>query len=615
MPRLLINIITRACYDKAFKRLAGWRGMGPTPSDSEAWTFKISGHAGIFGVCCAEKSGKTTHQTARFLLHYFPEKTEPEVEVLNLHAAAMTQHPDYLDNVRDFACLPEMRDPFLMGQLTFTIGAGDSHLSLRLEAPSRKQVIASDGIPLPEGAPGAFLVLPGACEEDFPAFDVVSDLFLGICAAVSFTLTSTPQFYCRMEKTGRTLSYNADGEINVQESFTAPLISETFGYGDIQAMEAAAEPDNETTLPGSHTWHTDLPMPPCASTLPWRAAAAMITELDSGVPVVWDKRPQLIVLTGFLGAGKTTFINNFVEYHTGRNSPVAVVQNEIGETGVDGRLLESECSVVEIDEGCVCCTLAGQLSTGISKLLEAFTPNAIVLETTGLANTFNLLDEIHELRGQVRFDSVTTIVDCANAMDSLEAFEVARDQVRAADIILLNKTDLVTPAQCEAVATKVNQLNPDALCLRTHHGSTNPGLLYGDAVDGEETTQHPLSTTPHTSHGEEGIGTVKITFDAPVNREAFMAALNELPTDILRVKGIIRFDDMDDAHVCQYVGGRLDLSRHTTPTQAPGFVIVIGRNIHSQKLPGVLNNGHLSPRRPHDDPHRLIFSGSPCGHH
>ena len=619
LPRLLINIITRACYDKEFKKLAGWRGMAPTQSDRESWTFKLKGHRGIFGIGCEEKEGNDKNQTARFLICHFPDREdEGLVDLLNLHAATTAQQPDFLDKVRDFAYWPEMTEPFLVGHLTLSLGHDASRLLLSLEAPSKKRIIALDGIRYPGKAEEEYLVAPGDCEENFPAFDLASALFNAICAAVTYTIEAPPCFYRRSEKPGQIVFYNANGEVSAQETDELPLITETVGYGNTSRIEEDSAEAPVTPLLCDTTWREGEAIPETVPAVIWQAATPYTALLNITTPLL-DKRPQLIVLTGFLGSGKTTFINNFVEYHNSRNNFVAVIQNEIGETGLDGKLLETNCNVVEIDEGCVCCTLAGQLSAGITELLDQFTPEAIILETTGLANTFNLLDEIDELKELVRFDSVTTIVDCANAPTSLETYDVARDQVRAADIVILNKTDLAGAEQTREVEEKVRHLNSRALLLQTSHGNISPGTLYNDALDPDAGPAHApgphMETGHHVCHGEEGIDSIKIPFVQPLERETFLATLKELPPEILRVKGILRFDDTEEAEICQYVGGRLDLSRHAGPFDKTGFLIVIGRDIHNQQLPGVLHDAYHSTGRPHDGAHRPLFPGCACGHH
>ena len=122
-----------------------------------------------------------------------------------------------------------------------------------------------------------------------------------------------------------------------------------------------------------------------------------------------DERPPLIILSGFLGAGKTSFLQHFIEYQTQCSRFVAV----IGEVGLDGKLLDD--TITEIDEGCVCCSLVGNLKRAVNGILSSFQPDYIILETTGAANPLNLLDEIVELEAQVRYDCTVTVVDGLNS--------------------------------------------------------------------------------------------------------------------------------------------------------------------------------------------------------
>jgi hypothetical protein len=166
---------------------------------------------------------------------------------------------------------------------------------------------------------------------------------------------------------------------------------------------------------------------------------------------------------------------------------VAFVSVWIGEIGLDGKLLDYDYAVTEIDEGCVCCTLVGNLKKAIHQILSSFHPDYTVLETTGLANPYNLLDEISEVDDMVRFDSITTMVDGVNVEKSLEEYDVARNQIKAADILLLNKKDKLTKMQLDRIKQKIKAVNSSAPIIETTHGDVNPALIYGvDLQDNPE---------------------------------------------------------------------------------------------------------------------------------
>jgi G3E family GTPase len=303
-----------------------------------------------------------------------------------------------------------------------------------------------------------------------------------------------------------------------------------------------------------------------------------------------DVRPSLIVLTGFLGSGKTSFLRNFIEYQVQMNRFVAVIQNEIGAVGLDGKLMEDDVTVTEMDEGCVCCSLIGNLKSAIAQILSEFQPDYIVLETTGLANPFNLLGDLEELSEKVRFDSVTTVVDAAGATATIDEYAVARDQVRAADILLINKIDLVSKPALGRLRDCLAILNPRAALVTATQGNIPPGLLYGtDPLDEvgnfSEKRSRAVPAAPRPTHRQEGVQSLKITFDAPLDRDAFLRSMKEkVSPTVLRIKGILEFTDASGPCVFQYVSGRYELSPFTNPSVPDRFLVFIGTSLDSTSI-------------------------------
>src|SRR5690349_14053189 len=176
------------------------------------------------------------------------------------------------------------------------------------------------------------------------------------------------------------------------------------------------------------------------------------------------------VLTGYLGAGKTTLLNRILTENHGRK--YAVVINEFGELGVDNDLVvDSDEEVFEMNNGCVCCTVRGDLIRivgGLMKRRGRF--DGIIIETTGLANpapvaqTF-FIDE--GVRSKTRLDAIVTVVDAKHILQRLEDSHEAADQIAFADVIVLNKTDLVSPAELEQVDARLRQINRFAVIHRT----------------------------------------------------------------------------------------------------------------------------------------------------
>src|SRR5580700_12260760 len=181
------------------------------------------------------------------------------------------------------------------------------------------------------------------------------------------------------------------------------------------------------------------------------------------------------VLTGFLGAGKTTLVNHILreqsEYKFG------LIINEIGEIGIDGQLVQAETEdVVEMSNGCICCTIRKDLVKGIQKLLKREDLDYILIETTGIADPGPVAQtflNVPQLQQYARLDSIITLVDAENIRHQLKETAVAKEQVALADFILLNKTDLVSEQELTAVEESLATINPFARVFRTEHSKVN----------------------------------------------------------------------------------------------------------------------------------------------
>ena len=293
------------------------------------------------------------------------------------------------------------------------------------------------------------------------------------------------------------------------------------------------------------------------------------------------------VLTGYLGAGKTTLLNRILSEDHGKR--YAVIVNEFGEIGIDNDLIVgSDEEVYEMNNGCVCCTVRGDLIRVVSGLMKrkgGF--DAIVIETTGLADpgpvaqTF-FVDE--DVRAKTRLDSVTTVVDAKHVLARLEDSREAREQIAFADQIVLNKTDLVTEVELVEVEARLRRLNPLAPIHRAQRSNVplnavlgrggfdlerildlepeflNPG--HGEA--GHVHDEHCAEDHDHAGHDHGGhkhviddIKGVSLRLDRPMDGEKATRWLNELlqtkGPDILRAKGILDVKGEDRRLVFQAV--------------------------------------------------------------
>jgi G3E family GTPase len=296
-------------------------------------------------------------------------------------------------------------------------------------------------------------------------------------------------------------------------------------------------------------------------------------------------------LSGFLGSGKTSFLQNCIEYHTANNRFVAVIQNEVGEVGLDGKLLEDDYAVLEMDEGCVCCSLIGQLQKGINQILANFHPDVIILETPGLANPYNLLADIAELEDRIRFDSVTVLVDASNFDQNIREYEVAREQIKAADILLLNKIDLISDPEIRAISRKLKEINPNVPILNTTNGQINPGLMYGtDARLEPRSFKQKTEGRQHSTHTHDHLSSICINIEHPLDRINFLESIKKIPESVYRIKGTVEFTDCEAPCIFQFVNGRYDISEFHRPENTERYLICIGQHLNENTVRQLLGS-------------------------
>lgn len=308
------------------------------------------------------------------------------------------------------------------------------------------------------------------------------------------------------------------------------------------------------------------------------------------------------VLTGYLGAGKTTLLNRILSEQHGKR--YAVIVNEFGELGIDNDLVVgADEEVFEMNNGCICCTVRGDLIriiSGLMKRLNRF--DAIILETTGLADpapvaqTFFVDDEV---RDKTSLDAVITVVDALHLPGQLTDSPEAAEQIAFADVVLLNKVSLVTAPQLAAVRARIASINPFAKLIEADHcDAPLDQVLNLGAFDLARimTIEPGFLTEDHAHEHDDEVTSVSLTSTEPLDGDAFNLWISDLlatqGADILRSKGILSLEGKNQRYVFQAVhmlGNGALTQDWAANEQRLSRLVFIGRNLDRARLEAGFN--------------------------
>ncbi len=322
----------------------------------------------------------------------------------------------------------------------------------------------------------------------------------------------------------------------------------------------------------------------------------MIQVQDKPTPSKADERIPVTVVTGFLGSGKTTLINNILQGQKGRK--VAVIVNEFGEIGIDGQLVieDGEEQLVEFNNGCLCCTVRDDLVKTLIKLTERGGLDSILIETTGLADPAPVASTFfvsEELRPNLKLDSFVTVVDAYNLDRNLLSSHEAEEQVAFADIMLLNKTDLVPAEELESLENKLKALNPLAKIYRSEHSQIDLSKILGvGAFELEAKLEVDPQFLEDLDHEhDDAVGSFAFTSEKPIDMNRFMMWMNDVAQekgeDLYRTKGLFYARGFSERVLFQSVrmltSMRRDRKWKPDEVKRSEFVI-IGRNLNKDEF-------------------------------
>ncbi|MEA4856173.1 MAG: GTP-binding protein [Solidesulfovibrio sp.] len=563
---LLDSLLTGVHLDRRQARALGWRGVRPSATEAPAWSFRAAGSEHVYGLLFLGETANATEDglLGDFAVFVFPKAESPLLDRFPLEALRQALGEDYGRLVRHFSAHTDALAPFVCGRLRLEATLDGAGLGLIWEASARHRLVALDGIAAagPDGR-HAWLVLPGGLECDVPRYRLGLPVF-SLLAATAEHLLEEPAALTLETAPAPVLGFRTGGRTEPLPGKSGRMVRLRAEFGRLRARFSQGR--RLCGLPG----RARSKAPPTAP------------------------RPVLHVLTGFLGAGKTTFLRRWLDFLHGRERYTGVIQNEFGAVGLDARLLGDDTRVEALDGGCVCCSLAESLRPGLERLMADMPAEQFILETTGLANPENVLESLEALDDLVLPGLVVTVLDAVDLCRQPHVLEepgILRAQVERADVLVVNKADAVAAQALPGVLERVAAVNSRALLLTARHGTTAFARLdafhsaWLDRLDharlpSRQPRLHRLDQES-PSHAAAGYAARTVHWESPVAREEIEAVLAACGPGLRRAKGVVCLDGQG-MRVVQYAAGRL--SFEPAPAQwedgdGHGFLVLIGTGL------------------------------------
>jgi cobalamin biosynthesis protein CobW len=306
-----------------------------------------------------------------------------------------------------------------------------------------------------------------------------------------------------------------------------------------------------------------------------------------------DKRIPVLVVSGFLGSGKTTLVSYLLKEAQAKGARIAVVSNEFGALGIDQALLgQGGEAYVELEGGCVCCQLSDELVNTLQMLWERVCPDGVIVETSGVALPFDTQLQVwrEPVCRWVEDDMAVVVVNAEQLFEQRDLEGTLEDQVSSADLLLLNKIDLVPEESLGQLEAILRRMAPDTPVVRSIHGQIDPSVLFPPDLRGLRARRRTVGAQS-TPHLHESFRALELAVEDGVIPDTLIERLRHL--GMLRGKGFVRTSQ--GLRLVQGVGRRIELSEPQVPPPAAlvGRVVIITRKPGFGESHGAAGQGHV----------------------
>lgn len=610
LTELVENLLIRTFFEPHIKDKIGWIGVSYRSGQKRSWTFRIQKQKGVYCLTYLGFKRNRYYSTGIFNLQYFPDVSERILDFFSMGENFIRLAPEFQHWIRK---QPHDTDPleyaFTIGKILLTTESDEQALFLSFLAPVRWSTTQRDGLFLPDKNGTPIQVLPpGALDRNVPSFKLGWKFFDKLVLTFSYHLKDGPSYLFLKKRFSHGIEILKNGK---------NIPSQKHWIREYMLTAGFCQKKTESKLNSHVRFFKDyFPILDFHTIKESTKIIWLLCELQAPHkidPLWWDinkwtdtvhgkeitsyaigYRPSLHIFTGFLGSGKTTIINRIAEYFSlQRNRFVAIIQNEIGTVDIDSALIDGALNITALNDGCVCCSLRGELRFAVREVCIQYNPDMIIIETTGIADPASIIKEIPALSSYARFDSLITVVDGKNLKKILEEYPVTQSQIAHANLIILNKIDLLTDEEKEFAEKMLAMLNKKAHILKSYCDEINPSILLSldeniDDFQGEEDSKYLLKEKDTGSHHAESFSIASFSLQGSFNKKGFLNFLNQLPDSIYRAKGVVRIDGYKEPLLMQYVGGHYELTEFQDTTVEPNSIVFIGRGFDKVVLENTL---------------------------